>query len=105
MKNKRTCQRQVLFVNTFVDIFVNTTDEIKIKKLRKLGGFYSRGRGIRTPVNGFGDRRTATVLFPYLFCCFTNELYYSKKQFKRQAKNAILWKKVWGHGILISVCY
>ena len=28
----------------------------------------SRGRGIRTPVNGFGDRRTATVLFPYVFC-------------------------------------
>ena len=51
--------------------------------------FFSRGRGIRTPVNGFGDRRTATVLFPYLACCFTNELYYSKKQFKRQEKNSI----------------
>ena len=63
----------------------------------------SRGRGIRTPVNGFGDRRTATVLFPYLTCCFTNELYYSKNHFKRQAKNAILWKKIYGHAILFSV--
>ena len=25
----------------------------------------SRGRGDRTPVNGFGDRRTTAVLFPY----------------------------------------
>ena len=25
----------------------------------------SRGREARTPVNGFGDRRTTTVLFPY----------------------------------------
>ena len=41
--------------------------------------FVSRGRGTRTPVNGFGDRRTATVLFPYVF--FINELYYIKKQF------------------------
>lgn len=24
----------------------------------------SRGRGNRTPVNGFGDRRTTAVLFP-----------------------------------------
>ena len=24
----------------------------------------SRGRGARTPVNGFGDRRTTAVLFP-----------------------------------------
>lgn len=27
--------------------------------------FKSRGRGDRTPVNGFGDRRTTAVLFPY----------------------------------------
>ena len=27
----------------------------------------SRGRGNRTPVNGFGDRRTTAVLFPYLW--------------------------------------
>lgn len=27
--------------------------------------FLSRGRGDRTPVNGFGDRRTTAVLFPY----------------------------------------
>lgn len=27
--------------------------------------FESRGRGDRTPVNGFGDRRTTAVLFPY----------------------------------------
>ncbi len=61
--------------------------------------FTSRGRGIRTPVNGFGDRRTATVLFPYLPCCFTNELYYSKKQFKRQVKNAIFSLQIKRNGI------
>ena len=66
--------------------------------------FFSRGRGIRTPVNGFGDRRTATVLFPCMCCWITNELYYSKKQFKRQGKNAILWKKVCGHAILFWMC-
>ena len=27
--------------------------------------FFSRGRGNRTPVNGFGDRRTTAVLFLY----------------------------------------
>ncbi len=27
--------------------------------------FFSRGRGDRTPVNGFGDRRTTAVLSPY----------------------------------------
>jgi len=30
-------------------------------------------------------------------------LYYSKNHFKRQAKNAILWKKIYGHAILFSV--
>ncbi len=30
-------------------------------------GTKSRGRGNRTPVNGFGDRRTTAVLFPYVF--------------------------------------
>ena len=36
--------------------------------------FQSRGRGDRTPVNGFGDRRTTAVLFPYVI---TDELYCS----------------------------
>ena len=30
-------------------------------------GFQSRGRGIRTPMNGFGDRDTAIVWFPYIY--------------------------------------
>ena len=41
---------------------------------------FSRGRGDRTPVNGFGDRRTTAVLFPYLVgckCITRNECYYS----------------------------
>ncbi len=33
----------------------------------------SRGRGARTPVNGFGDRRTTTVLFPYVFSGVTHQ--------------------------------
>ena len=37
----------------------------KNKKALKNQGFQSRGRGDRTPVNGFGDRRTTAVLFPY----------------------------------------
>ena len=36
------------------------------KKALKFKAFFSRGRGNRTPVNGFGDRRTTAVLFPYL---------------------------------------
>ena len=37
--------------------------EIKKKPIKST--FLSRGRGDRTPVNGFGDRRTTAVLFPY----------------------------------------
>lgn len=35
------------------------------KKSPENQGFQRRGRGNRTPVNGFGDRRTTAVLFPY----------------------------------------
>lgn len=34
--------------------------------------FSSRGRGNRTPVNGFGDRRTTAVLFLYVLFPSTN---------------------------------
>ena len=39
--------------------------------------FMSRGRGDRPPVNGFGDRRTTAVLFPYIMLFPTDELYYN----------------------------
>ena len=35
------------------------------RKSLELSRLFSRGRGNRTPVNGFGDRRTTAVLFPY----------------------------------------
>ena len=39
---------------------------LKQKKKKPIKStFLSRGRGDRTPVNGFGDRRTTAVLFPY----------------------------------------
>ena len=41
-------------------------NEFPNKKRPKFGRFFSRGRGNRTPVNGFGDRRTTAVLFPYI---------------------------------------
>ena len=44
------------------------------KKVPETRHFQSRGRGDRTPVNGFGDRRTTAVLFPYVI---TDELYCS----------------------------
>ena len=38
---------------------------------------FSRGRGIRTPVNSFGDCHPTTGWFPYFLLNFTTELYYS----------------------------
>lgn len=54
----------------------------------------SRGRGARTPVYGFGDRRTTTVLFP----C-TNESYYIIET------NAKASKKIFFSALfLLAVC-
>ena len=39
--------------------------------------FSSRGRGNRTPVNGFGDRRTTAVLFLYIVSNLPTELKYT----------------------------
>ncbi len=36
----------------------------KKEKSLEISRLLSRGRGNRTPVNGFGDRRTTAVLFP-----------------------------------------
>ena len=41
----------------------------------------SRGREARTPVYGFGDRRTTTVLFPCV-CVITDESHYNTEQGK-----------------------
>lgn len=46
-------------------------DNKKPPKSFDLSGSLNRGRGIRTPINGFGDRCSAVELFPFalLSCC------------------------------------
>ena len=61
----------------------------EIKKALNPQGFFSRGRGDRTPINGFGDRRTTIVLFPYmlLFVVFlTNGYEYNTSIFTLQVE-------------------
>ena len=54
----------------------STKKDLKILMYQYFQVLISRGRGDRTPVNGFGDRRTTAVLFPYE-SAFTDKKYYN----------------------------
>ena len=46
---------------------MNPKDSAKEKRRKKTCASFCRGREIRTPINGFGDRYSTLKLFP-IFC-------------------------------------
>ncbi len=66
VRNGLTCTGISFPVYFYFDYLFDYLLITQTKKSLILQGFSSRGRGDRTPVNGFGDRRTTAVLFPYI---------------------------------------
>ena len=89
-------QQIFILIIMLIDCFVhkNSTDNQGYRHcLRCVLHTLSRGRGDRTPVYGFGERRTTAVLFPFILfinaktlSLCTNRLYYTIRPLARQAE-------------------